>query len=485
MKKERPNIIYINTDQQRFDTIAELGFPYMDTPNLDKLVREGTLFTNCFNTAPTCGPSRHSVFTGYYPHTTGMYNNTNTWKHSWVEKLSDAGYYCVNIGKMHTAPLETPCGFHERFVVENKDRYLEQRWYSDRWDMYLRSKGFKKPGRESYRKWPDYKERLGAFEWPLPEDCHPDFFTGDLAKWWIRTKPKQEPLFLEIGFPGPHGPYDPIERYAKPYLKKELPLPQKSDFEELEKQPIGLKEVNEDNLKYDHDSVFWSKNPTKEQLHRMRAYYFANVTMIDEKVGEIIKALKEKGYLQNSVIIFSTDHGDCLGDHGHIEKWNMFDQSTRIPLIVWAPGRFKEGQRVDKLIQNFDLAPVIMELAGIEAPDSWQAESFMPALKGKEFKGREYVFCTQAEMGAGKNASPGRMPIAKLMTMIRDYNWKLVHYLGTNDGELYDLQKDPGEHHNLWEDENYKEKKYELINQLLKWRLSSSYKAKNRAEQLR
>jgi arylsulfatase A-like enzyme len=473
MKKERPNIIFINTDEQRYDTIAELGFPYMDTPNLDKLAREGTLFTNCFNTAPTCGPSRHSVFTGYYPHTTGMYNNENTWKHSWVESLANKGYYCVNIGKMHTSPYETPLGFHERFVVENKDRYLEGRWFFDRWDLYLRARGFKKPGRESYRLKSDYKERLGAFEWELPDECHPDFFVGDLAKWWIETKPKNQPLFLEIGFPGPHPPFDPIPRYAEPYLKKDLPLPQVTK-EEIENQPGGLKEANEDNLKLDHDSIYWLKNPTKEQLHRMRAYYFANVTMIDEKIGEIINALKNRGYLDNTVIIFTTDHGDCLGDHGHIEKWNMFDQSTKIPLIVWAPGRFKRGQRINSLIQNFDIAPVIMELAGIDVPESWQTETITPALEGKPFKGREYVFSTQADVG--------RMSDAKQMTMIRNSDWKLVHYLGNNEGELYDLKNDPGEHRNLWFDENYKSKKQELIAEMLKWQLSSNYKAKNRSE---
>jgi len=476
MNKDRPNIIYINTDEQRYDTIAELGFPYMDTPNLDKLAREGIVFSNCFNTAATCGPSRHSLFTGYYPHTTGMYNNMNTWKHSWVEKLSNAGYYCVNIGKMHTAPAETPCGFHERFVVENKDRYLEQRWYFDRWDMYLRTKGFKKPGRESYRKLADYKERLGAFEWPLPEDCHPDFFTGDLAKWWLKTKPKQKPLFLEIGFPGPHPPFDPIKRYAEPYLKKDLPLPQWNE-EDLENLTIGLKETNEHNLNIDHDSVYWLKNPTKEQLHRMRAYYYANVTMIDEKIGEIIQVLKEKGYLENSIVIFNSDHGDCMGDHGQVEKWNLYDQSTKIPFIVWAPNIFKGGRQISSLIQNFDLAPVIMELAGIEVPDSWQAESFMPALEGKGFEGREYVFSNHTEVN--------RMPKTKQMNMIRNHDWKLVHYLGNEEGELYDLRHDPGENHNLWDDENYKEKKYELINKLLKWQFSSNFKAKNRSESWR
>ncbi|MCB0159629.1 MAG: sulfatase-like hydrolase/transferase, partial [Caldilineaceae bacterium] len=124
----RPHIVFIITDQQRFDTIRALGFPHMDTPNLDRLVNEGVTFTNCHITAPSCAPSRASIFTGYYPHTTGILKNADLWRHSWVESLAASGYTCINIGKMHTYPYHTPLGFHERYVVENKDRYLEERY---------------------------------------------------------------------------------------------------------------------------------------------------------------------------------------------------------------------------------------------------------------------------------------------------------------------------------------------------------------------
>ncbi len=107
-QQSRPNIILIITDQQRYDTIAALGFPYAATPNLDRLVREGTTFTQCFVSAPSCAPARASLFTGYYPHTTGIFKNADRWRHSWIERLAAAGYHCVNIGKMHTYPYEPP-----------------------------------------------------------------------------------------------------------------------------------------------------------------------------------------------------------------------------------------------------------------------------------------------------------------------------------------------------------------------------------------
>ena len=178
-----PNLILIHTDQQRFDTIRAHGFDYMDTPNLDRLVEEGVAFTRSFVSAPSCAPSRASLFTGYFPHTTGVLENMDRWTHSWVEQLSGSGYHCVSIGKMHTIPWETPLGFHERYVVENKDRYRADRWYVDEWDKALRARGLTKPSRATYAEWPDWEERLGAYEWPLPTDMHPDNFVGDLAVW--------------------------------------------------------------------------------------------------------------------------------------------------------------------------------------------------------------------------------------------------------------------------------------------------------------
>ena len=478
MTEQRPNILLIMTDEQRFDTIAALGFPYMETPNLDRLVNEGVSFTNCFVTGPTCVPSRASFFTGLYPHTSGIYKNADTWRHSWVENLSESGYYCVNIGKMHTTPFETPLGFHERFVVENKDRYLEGRYFLDRCDMALQAQGLTKQQRELYRQRPDYVDRLGAFEWELPEHTHPDFFVGNLASWWLNHKPKPEqPLFMQIGFPGPHPPFDPIPRYAESYMNKDLPLPEVTP-EELEGQPESLKILNRHNCAVDHDSVKWSENPTKEQLHRMRAYYLANVTMIDEKIGEILQVLEQKGYLENTVIIFTSDHGDCMGDHGQIEKWNMFDQVTHVPMVVWAPERFGGGRKVEGLCQHFDLAPVILELAGLE-PDAYlEARSVMPALRGEPFAGRDHVFCEQGEdvMLRGHTEQ---------MTMVRNRKWKMVHYLGKPYGELYDLESDPGEHANLWDVPECVPIRRDMTNALLDWSLRSGLKTAGWTEPFR
>jgi arylsulfatase A-like enzyme len=469
MVEAQPNIILIITDQQRFDTIGALGFDYMDTPNLDRLVNEGVSFDQCHITAPSCAPARASLFTGYYPHVTGVMQNADQWRHSWVEDLAASGYHCVNIGKMHTYPWETPLGFHERYVVENKDRYLEGRYYFDEWDKGLRARGLIKQQREQYRQRPDYRERMGALEWELPEETQSDMFVGDMATWWLETHPQEQPLFLQIGFPGPHPPYDPIPRYAEPYLAKDLPLPNVTQAE-LDSQPAAFKQLREHNFNIDHDSVVHLPNPTREQLHRLRAYYLANMTMIDEKVGQILGALDAQGYLENSIVIFTSDHGDCLGDHGHIQKWTMYDIITRVPAIVWSPGRFAGGRRLDDLCQWMDIGATILDIAGIDRPETMQAESLAPALNGEDWNGRDYVFAEHPADGIYEGA---------YMTMVRSRDWKLVHFVDQDEGQLFDLKADSDEAHNLWDDPVHADKKRELLAVMLNWRVNSAYQTRH------
>ncbi len=470
MAVSRPNIILIITDQQRFDTINALGFDYMDTPNLDRLVHEGVSFTNCHITAPSCAPARASLFTGYYPHTTGILKNGDRWTRSWVEDLNAGGYHCVNVGKMHTSPFETPLGFHERYVVENKDRYLEGRYYFDEWDKALRARGHVKQQRVLYRQRDDYNESLGAFDWELPEELHSDMFVGDFATWWLRNKPKPDgPLFLQVGFPGPHPPYDPSPRFSQPYMEKELPVQEVTE-EELDGQPPPFQEMRVHNSEVDHDSVMHLLDPAPEQRQRQRAYYMANVSMIDEKVGELLTALEEQGYLDNAVVIFTSDHGDCLGDHGHSQKWTMYDIITRVPTIVWAPNRFPGGRTLNQLCSLFDLGPTILDLAGLETPEDFAAESLLPALEGADWHGRETVFA--------EHCRDGLLP-AEYMSMARTKDWKLVHFVGEQYGQLFDLANDPQEVVNLWDDPAHAARKEEILHTLLTWRIRNGLTARN------
>jgi len=477
MTAERPNIILIMTDQQRYDTIAALGYPYVNTPNLDRLVNEGTSFTNCHITAPSCVPCRASLFTGYYPHTTGVLANGQPWQRTWVETLAASGYRCVNLGKMHTIPYNAPAGFHERYVVENKDRYMEGRWYFDEWDKALAAHGLVKQQREQYRKRDDYRDRLGAFDWELPEHLHSDVFVGNMARWWVDTYPKTEPLFIQVGFPGPHPPYDPTPGMAEKYLaRNDLPCPQPS-AEELDRLPSPFKEKRRHDVEVDHDSVAWSLDPTPDQMHRLWAHYLANVEMIDQKIGEFLASLDAQGYLDNAVVLFCSDHGDCMGDHGMIQKWSMYEEITRVPLIAWSPGRFGAGKRVDDLCQLFDLGPTIMELAGCDVPESWEAESLLPAMEGRDWTPRTHVFC---EQGGDVNLTG-----ASFITMVRSPTHKLVHFHGIDEGQLFDLEADPAELNTLWDDPGHAAVKDELLGVLREWLIDSNIRTRGWAAEFR
>ena len=466
----QPDIIFIITDQQRYDTIAALGASHMDTPNTDRLADRGVVFEQCHVTAPSCVPCRASLFTGYYPHTNGVLANGQPWSYTWVSNLADAGYHCVNIGKMHTIPYDAKAGFHERFIVENKDRYYEGRWFFDEWDKALASHGLKKQQREQYRKRDDYRNSLGAFTWDLPPTLQSDNFVGDTACWWLGTKPVEKPLFMTIGFPGPHPPYDPTPEMAEKYMKRDVPLPDVSK-EELEDLVAPWKEKRVHDVEVDHDSVAWKLDPTRDELHRMRAYYYANVEMIDTQVGRILDALEGRGTLDNTIIIFTSDHGDNLGDHGLIQKWAPYEEVTRVPLIISAPIKFEAGRTVDAMVQLFDLGPTILEWAGVQPDETFEAVSLNPALRGEAFGGRDFVFCEQA--------GDGNMTGASYLTMVRSKTHKLVQFRGQEEGQLFDLGSAAGETKNLWNAPEAQAIKQSLLQEMLTFHIESTVKTRN------
>jgi arylsulfatase A-like enzyme len=476
MTNQRPNIIFIITDQQRYDTIGALGYTYMETPALDRLAAEGTTFTHCYAAGASCVPSRASLFTGYYPHTVGITRNGDLWRHTWVERLAQSGYRCVNIGKMHTEPMDTPAGFHERYVVENKERYRPvpgiNRDYFDEWDRALAAHGLEKPNRDFYSQLPDYQERLGAYEWPLEPHLHPDTFVGNTALWWLERYPKTEPLFLQVGFPGPHPPYDPLEEEVDRYMDMELPIANVSQAD-IDSQPPPLDHLRKWHMEMNPDAAPHRLDAKPEWRHRQRAYYLANMTMIDRKIDEILSSLKKLGYLENAVVVFTSDHGDCLGDHGLNQKWNCYEQITRMPLILWGPGRVPAGKMTDGLVQHMDVVPWLLDLAEIDVPETFESVSLAPALTDSNFEGRDAVYCEQGH---------DRPLPTKLMTMVRTYQWKLVHFLGEEFGQLFNLKEDPEEEVNLWNDVSKANIKQEMLERLYLWRMESQQHTADWAE---
>jgi len=460
----RPNILLLMTDQQRWDALGHIGAWNIQTPNLDRLAREGATFEQCHCSAPSCVPSRASFFNCRYPHEIGVYENADIWTTSWVKDLQAAGYHTVNVGKMHTVPFDAPCGFDQRFVVENKDRplHLEKAHggFYDEWDKYLLNNGIRKPSRHTYKaEYPDYEDALGAYPWQLDERYHPDVFVGNLARWIIEQRQSRSPFFLQVGFPGPHPPYDPPERFLDLYRDQDQPIPEVSE-DERTRQPPAQQRYRQEMIEGNHDAVHWQERPNRDALLRLRRHYAANLTLIDEQIGLTLEAMRGKGYLDDCIVLFTSDHGDCLGDHGHIQKWTMYDCITRVPAILWSPGRVPT-RTIDGLFQQMDLAPALFELAGMEMPDPGSALSVLPALQGNACS-REHVFAEHGRCNM--------LPETKRMTMVRSRDWKLVHYLDESHGELYDLQQDPDELRNRWDDTGSSHEKHHLIRVMEGWR---------------
>lgn len=488
MAHRPPNIILIITDQQRFDTIGAHGYPFVETPVLDRLATEGTSFTHAFTCGASCVPARASLFSGQFPHTIGVLRNSDAWQHSWVERLNEGDYHCVNIGKMHTVPFDAPCGFHERYIVENKERRSDfgGRSYIDLLDVVLSTHDVSRPylggdsGPLDFRSRDDFADALGAFEWPLAPELHSDFFVGNLARWWLREHRRRrnssKPLFLQIGFPGPHPPYDPLPEYLDRYRDKDLPLPQ-LDEAELASQPKAFVQLREKMVLQKPDSIAHQVRPSREAAHRQRAAYYANVSMIDTKVGEVLETLDAEGYLDDAVVIFTSDHGDVLSEHGQCTKWTMYEPSVRVPLIFWGKGRVASGARHDGLVQLMDVGPTVLALAGVGRPAGMEAVSLLDAIEGKPFEGRSHAYCEHGRDALLEGTS--------LVTMVRSRRWKLVHFTDSDDGQLFDLELDPTEMHNLWFDPGAAAEKKELLQQLLRWRLEGSVQSKDWCAPLR
>lgn len=455
----RPHLIFIMTDQQRADTVGALGSGHMITPHMDRLVREGTAFTHAFCPGATCVPSRAATFTGIYPHNLGCQSFFD-WGHhrTWVQDLADAGYHCASIGKMHFQPRDVMGGYHDRVVVENPTSVDNWGGHGDdAWGRFLAHHGHSRPNHR-HRSDPGWRGRFQDVPWHLEERLHSDAFAADAACAWIREHRGTEPVFLQIGFPGPHEPWDAPQRVLDLYRDRELPPLAKPVPGELHGKPPQHRAHQRFHADFDHESQIDMPRATERDIDRMRRAYFAKITFVDEQLGKVLAALEAKGWLDRSLLVFCSDHGEMLGEHGLAYKWLMYDSVVRVPLVVRLPGRARAGTRVDRLASLMDLGPTLLEAAGVPAPTHLEGRSLFPLLEGGTDPVRTRVYCED-----------------NYMTMIRSDTHKLVHYAGQPYGEFYDLAADPAERSNRWDDPSYGALRRQMEGELLEWLTTSLY----------
>ncbi len=421
------NLLLITTDQQRWDSLPHYGLGFLRTPHLDRLAREGLVFERCYTPAPLCVPARASLLSGQWPSTTGVLGNNHGLSHqtpTWPKLLSAAGVLTAAIGKMHFYPWDDRQGFQERISAEDK----RHTYLPDDFSKFLRYHGLERAHPTAN---PGYFETLGAPVTPLPKRFHVDAFVGDQAAQWLRRH-ACERFAAWVSFPGPHDPYDPPEEMARMYEDAPIPAPIGSRAE-LARKPRAQQRSGPDSL---NNSMFRidPSQATPAHYRRWRAHYYANISLIDEGIGKILEALAATGTLDRTLIVFTSDHGDALGDHGLAYKGFFYESMARVPLIIRGPG-VAAGQRCPALVSLLDLVPLFCRAGGIAPPPTLEGADLAPLLRDPSGMIREAVVSERM----------GRV-------MVRDARYKYVHYLD-GDSELYDLATDPTEEHNLARDQ--------------------------------
>ncbi len=452
MAAERPNILWICTDQQRYDTIRALGNRHINTPSIDKLVGEGVSFTQAYAQSPVCTPSRAAFLTGRYPRTTKCRQNGQAMPPN--EKLisrlfADAGYTCGLAGKLHLATcangvVETR--IDDGYEVFHWSHHPQPDWPENAYTQWLHSKGT------------SWEELYGGpstdyIKHGVPEEFNQTTWCAEKTIEFIREK-NGEPWFFSYNCFAPHHPFDPPAEFLGQYNPADMPLP-KTKTGELENkttyQQLDGQFAHNDPNAYDMGKM------TDRNKQEITAAYFAMVELIDKQVGRMVSALEETGQLENTIVIFMSDHGEMLGDHGfYLKGPHFYDEAVRVPLVFSWKDRFQADLRADCLMELIDIAPTLLEASGLEIPEYIQGRTLLPILLGQAPAGqhRDYVFSEYYNAWTHKHSYG---------SMLRTREEKMVVYHGTDQGELYDLKSDPDEFENLWSDASHAELKMRMM----------------------
>lgn len=456
--KEKPNIILIMVDQMRADFLGINGNDHIDTPNLDMMSHQGFNFENTYAGVPSCIPARASLMTGMKQrnHKRVGYEDGVDWdyENTLAGVFSKNGYHTHAVGKMHVYPERNLCGFNS---IELHDGYLHE------------SRKQNKPGFSQFENTDDYlkwvKEELGTetdltdlgigcnswvsrpFE--QEEKYHPTNWLVTESIDFLRKKDPTKPFFLKMSFVRPHSPLDPPKFYYDYYKDKDVQEPFMGDWE------LDNTKHRDD---YDVDALRATLKD-RDVLNARRAYS-GLITHIDHQISRFLLALDEYGEKENSIILFTSDHGDMLGDHNFFRKSLGYEGSSHVPLIVYDPGNnlnAEQSKVFSEVLELRDIMPSLLDFAGLEIPDTVDGKSVKSLIKGEKIKWRDYI---HGEHSYGEFSNH----------YITNGKLKYIWYSQTGIEQFFDLDKDPGEITNLIDSVEYAKKvedfKIYLINEL-------------------
>lgn len=458
---DRPNILWICTDQQRFDTHGCYGNPHVRTPAIDAFSGSGTLFEHAYCQSPVCTPSRASFLTGRYPRTTRTRQNGQSIPADEVlvsKTLADAGYTCGLAGKLHVSashPDAAP-------VIERRidDGYADFHWSHDTEPLWPTNEYFswlKQEGVTYERRPLEGSEHVQVSS---PASHHHTTWCAEKAIAFMEMQAEfDRPWMFSVNIYDPHHPFDPPLEYLQPYLERldEVPLPNYVPGE-LDDKPVFQR--NDHYRAYNTSGYFPAAEMPDDEHRLLRAAYWAMIDLVDVQVGRMLDALEATGQRENTIVVFMSDHGEMLGDHGlYLKGPYFYDPAIRVPLIVSWPGKIREGVRSEALVELADLAPTLLDAAGIAVPERMQGRSLWPLLTGQTDAGshRDDIYCEYY------NAKPWHKDPAAHATCVRTRTHKLVVVHGLAEGELYDLRADPSETRNLWNDPDAREAKMDML----------------------
>lgn len=415
---KQPNILLITTDQQRFDTIRASGYPHMITPNLDRLVREGCNCINAYSPNPVCLPARHNIVTGlsarYHTFDDNYFDDSHQIPYdlpTFAQCLSDQGYDTIAIGKMHFQPYRRHNGFHRLHLMDEIPRFRED----DDYALYLKENGYEHLQSLHGVRHLLYMQPQQSL---VKDEDHGSSWVATETIKYLETKSKNKPFMIWAGFIAPHPPFDVPSSYADLYKEVDIPKPY------LSKTPIStLAEENKNIADY----------PDENTLIRARQLYYSAISFVDTNVGRILKKLEEMNELDNTFIVFTSDHGEMLGDMQTYQKFLPYDGSSKIPMILRYPSRMQPGSIKEDFVDLNDLFPTFLDVAGIAYPGKIELPG--GSILGSD-KDRTYQYI-EHQHGARRWCS------------FRNKEFKYNYYYGGGKEELFDMIHDPHETENL------------------------------------
>lgn len=394
---ERPNFVFILTDDQRHDAMSCAGHPFLRTPNIDRIAREGARFRNAFVTTALCSPSRASFLTGRYVHSHGVKDNKTPLPHditTFPQVLQKAGYDTAYVGKWHMDGQEGPRpGFAHWVSFKGQGDYTNPR-------LNINGK----------------VEQVSGYM--------TDLLTKHAVEWLERSR--TTPFCLYLAHKAVHGPFKPAVRHQKLYEDVDIKRP-KSGSDDLTGKPQWMRKRQETAHGRMEDDKF-------EQFVKN---YNRTLVAVDEGVGRVLQTLEKTGQLDNTVIVFAGDNGYFQGEHNLLDKRAMYEESIRIPLVMRYPKLVRPGSLIDQMVLNIDICPTLLDIAGERSPEGVQGRSLVPLLSGKTRGWRSDFLYEYFE------ETPYVTPTIK---GVRTQRWKYIEYPEVQEtAELYDLETDPEE----------------------------------------